>query len=127
MDMLEFYRGELLLARRELGDRAIEIGRALRCDIVIDDAGLEDRHWLVLRKHGTAVAYDVSGGKRQRAVEYPLPLARAVPLSQRYSLKRVHVVDTENASPREPRTEALQTQRLALSRLVLLVGRGPEA
>ncbi len=128
MDMLEFYRGDLLLARCELGGRAIEIGRALGCDIVIDDADLVDRHWLIMRKQGTVVAFDVSGGKRQRAAEYPLPIARVVPLSREYSLKRVLAPDVPAPRvPGEPRTEALSTQRLPLSRLVIVIGRGGDA
>ena len=77
MDMLELYRCGELLARYELGDRAIEVGRALACDVALEDPELAERHWLLLKRRGTVVAFDVSAGKRQRAIAYPMPLGRS--------------------------------------------------
>ncbi|HEX7476356.1 MAG TPA: sigma 54-interacting transcriptional regulator [Polyangiales bacterium] len=130
MEMLELYHRGDLLARYELGGRAIEIGRVEGCDIVLADPDVADRHWLVMRKHGTVVIFDVSGGKRQRALEHPLPLDRAIPLGRSYEVKRVAVPTTVAPPARvgqEPGTEALSTLRLPVARFVILIGRGTDA
>jgi transcriptional regulator of acetoin/glycerol metabolism len=126
MEMLELYRCGELLARYELGDRGIEVGRALGCDVAIADPELAQRHWLLLRRHGTVVAFNVSAGRRQRAIEYPLPLGRSVPLGRDYAVRRVEAT-LESCATTEPLTEALLQPPPMLSELVLVVGRGADA
>jgi transcriptional regulator with AAA-type ATPase domain len=126
MEMLELYRCGDLLARYELGDRAIEVGRAFACDVALEDPELAERHWLLLRRRGTVVAFDVSAGKRQRAIAYPLPLGRSVPLGRHHALRRVAAQPAEvPASDRQ--TEALPRAPVSFSELVLIVGRGSDA
>ncbi len=127
MEMLELYQREQLVARYELGGRAAEIGRVEGCDIVVADPDIADRHWLVMRKHGTVVLFDISGGKRQRALEHPLPLDRCVPIGRHYQLKRVTVGSAPPPRTQEPRTEALAILRLSASRYLILIGRGGDA
>jgi transcriptional regulator with AAA-type ATPase domain len=126
MDMLELYRCGELLARYELGDRAIEVGRALACDVALEDPELAERHWLLLKRRGTVVAFDVSAGKRQRAIAYPMPLGRSVPLGRLHALRRV---DAEpSAAPTVDRqTDGLSHAPVSFSDLVVIVGRGSDA
>jgi transcriptional regulator with AAA-type ATPase domain len=126
MEMLELYRCGELLARYELGARALEVGRAAGCDVAIEDPEIADRHWLLLRRHGTVIAFDVSAGKRQRSIEYPVPLDRAVPLGRHHALRRVDSVAPAVAT-NEPRTDALLRREPSPSQLVIVVGRGSDA
>ena len=89
MEMLELYRAGERVARYALGARTLEIGRAWSCDVAVEDPELAERHFLLLRRRGTVIAFDVSSGRRQRVVEYPLPLDRAVPLGRHHELRRV--------------------------------------
>ena len=127
MEMLEVYRCGELLARYELGDRAIEVGRALGCDVAIADPELAQRHWLLLRRHGTVVAFDVSAGRRQRSIEYPLPLGRSVPLGRDHALRRVQIASEAGPVSGEPLTDPLPRPASSVSDLVVMVGRGSEA
>jgi pSer/pThr/pTyr-binding forkhead associated (FHA) protein len=128
MEMLELYRCGELLARYELGDRAIEVGRALACDVALEDPELAERHWLLLRRRGTVVAFDVSAGKRQRATEYPLPLGRSVPLGRHHALRRVDDQPTDtDALALDRETEALMRPPVSFSELVVVIGRGADA
>jgi transcriptional regulator of acetoin/glycerol metabolism len=124
MEMLELYRAGELLARYELGARTLEVGRALGCDVAVEDPDLADRHWLLLRRRGTVVAFDVSSGKRQRIQEYPVPVDRAIPLGRNHALRRV----LADPCPRgDPGTDTLDHPRSRPSDLVVIVGRGAEA
>jgi transcriptional regulator with AAA-type ATPase domain len=125
MEMLELYRADELVARYALGARAIEVGRALDCDLAVHDPDLAERHWLVVRRRGTVVAFDVSAGRRQRTIEYPLPIDRAVPLGRHHALRRVY--DAARAAVGEPVTDALHPPLHAAAQLVVVVGRGGEA
>jgi transcriptional regulator with AAA-type ATPase domain len=127
MEMLELYRAGELLARYELGGRAIEVGRALGCDVAVEDPELAERHWLLLRRRGNIVAFDVSAGKRQRAIEYPLPMDRTVPLGRHHALRRVHD-DVKPVLPDDELcTEVLSIAPCAPSGLLVVVGRGADA
>ena len=126
MEMLEVYRCGELLARYELGDRALEVGQALGCDVALADPELARRHWLLLRRHGTVVAFDVSAGKRQRSIEYPVPLGRSVPLGRLHALRRIQAV-CDVAPTHEPLTDPLAHPALSLSDLLVVVGRGADA
>jgi transcriptional regulator with AAA-type ATPase domain len=124
MEMFELYRAGELLARYPIGARALEVGRCLGCDVAVEDPEVEPRHWLLLRRRGTVIAFDVSAGKRQRVTEYPLPMGRTVPLGRDHSLRRVQQVE---GGAREPTTDAVSHARSLPSELQLIVGRGSEA
>ena len=123
MEMLELYRAGELLARYELGSRTLEVGRALGCDVAVEDPELAERHFLLLRRRGTVIAFDVSAGRRQRVVEYPLPLGRGVPLGRHHELRRVEV----EARGHTPGTDTLSYPRCVATELQVVVGRGAEA
>ncbi|HET8933308.1 MAG TPA: sigma 54-interacting transcriptional regulator [Polyangiales bacterium] len=126
MEMLELYRAGELLARYALGARTLEIGRALSCDVAVEDPELADRHFLLLRRRGTVVAFDVSAGRRQRVVEYPLPLDRAVPLGRNHELRRVERAAI-GADVCEAGTDVLSYPRIVASQLQVVIGRASEA
>ncbi|MET0389594.1 MAG: sigma 54-interacting transcriptional regulator [Polyangiales bacterium] len=126
MELFELYRAGELLARYELGGRALEVGRALGCDVAVEDPEVEARHWLLLRRRGTVVAFDVSAGRRQRVVEYPLPVGRSVPLGRHHALRRIEIA-AGMALPSEPVTDALAHPRCLASELQVIVGRGGDA
>jgi transcriptional regulator with AAA-type ATPase domain len=126
MEMFELYRAGELLARYELGARALEVGRSHGCDVAVEDPEVEQRHWLLLRRRGTVVAFDVSGGKRQRVVEYPLPMNRQVPLGRDHALRRIEVAPG-SGQRHDPATELLSHPRCVPSELQVIVGRGSEA
>ena len=139
MEIFELYRGDALLSRHELGARTLEIGRALSCDVAVDDPEVEERHWLLVRRRGTVIALDVSAGKRQRVTEYPLPYDRRVPLGRFHALRRVPPPPLTGEEPaggpgrdpfREPArelgTDTLQYPRCSASELQISVGRGGE-
>jgi transcriptional regulator with AAA-type ATPase domain len=125
MEMLELYRTGELVARYVLGARSIEIGRAWNCDVAVEDPELAERHFLLLRRRGSVVAYDVSAGRRQRVVEYPLPIGRAVPLGRDHELRRVaqdHATERVDAG-----TDVLQYPSCSASQLQLVIGRASDA
>jgi transcriptional regulator of acetoin/glycerol metabolism len=126
MEMLELYRAGALVARYALGARTLEIGRALSCDVAVEDPELADRHFLLLRRRGTVVAFDVSAGRRQRVVEYPLPLDRAVPLGRNHELRRVERGAT-GPELCEAGTDVLSYPRIVASQLQVVIGRASEA
>jgi len=123
MEMLELYRAGALLARYELGSRALEVGRAFSCDVAVEDPEVAERHFLLLRRRGTVIAFDVSAGRRQRVVEYPLPLGRGVPLGRHHELRRVEL----EGAGRSTGTDILSHPRCSASELQVLVGRGADA
>ncbi|HTU63644.1 MAG TPA: FHA domain-containing protein, partial [Polyangiales bacterium] len=125
MEMLELYRAGQLVARYALGARTLEIGRAWNCDVAIEDPELAERHFLLLRRRGTVIAVDVSAGRRQRVVEYPLPLGRAVPLGRDHELRCVahaHVV-----KPHVDGTDILAYPSCVPSQLQVVIGRASDA
>lgn len=122
MEIFEIYRAGELLTRHQLGARTLEIGRALSCDVAVEDPEVEDRHWLLVRRRGTVVAFDVSSGKRQRVVEYPLPVGRSVPLGRDHSLRRLPL--SAEHQRQEPETDALSYPRCIASDLQVVMGRG---
>jgi transcriptional regulator with AAA-type ATPase domain len=127
MEMLELYRAGELVARYALGARSLEIGRALSCDVAVEDPEVADRHFLLLRRRGTVVAYDVSAGRRQRVVEYPLPLDRAVPLGRNHTLRRVTNASAPGESAADAGTDVLAYPRCMPSQLQVLIGRASDA
>src|SRR5689334_11936298 len=46
MDSLKLYRGEQLLRQVALGERPLEVGSALGCDLSVDDPDVNAHHWL---------------------------------------------------------------------------------
>jgi transcriptional regulator with AAA-type ATPase domain len=123
MEILELYRAGELLARYELGTRTLEVGRAFGCDVAVEDPELAERHFLLLRRRGTVIAFDVSAGRRQRVVEYPLPLGRGVPLGRHHELRRVEI----EARGRATGTDILSYPRCVASELQVVVGRSAES
>jgi pSer/pThr/pTyr-binding forkhead associated (FHA) protein len=127
METLKLYRGEQLLAQVVLGERPLELGRSQCCDLVVDDPELSDRHFLALRRLGTVVAYDVSGGRRGKP--RALPLGKRVPVGRDHALLREHetgaALGAGGALQRD--TESLRSERGPRRELVLLVGRGADA
>lgn len=120
METLKVYRGHELCAQVVLGERAVELGRGLGCDIVVDDPDLAERHWLAMQRGGTVVAYDISSGARARARH--LPLGERIALGRHYSWVREHHADTQNVT-RD--TEGLgMTVRMARS-LLCVITSGP--
>ena len=91
MEILELYRGGELLGRYELGMRNLEVGRAAGCDVIVQDDEIAERHWLVMRCEGTVMAFDVSGGRRERREGRPIPLNAEFALGRDHALKRVQV------------------------------------
>lgn len=125
MEMLELYRAGELVARYALGARTLEVGRAWNCDVAVEDPELAERHFLLLRRRGTVIAYDVSAGRRQRVVEYPLPLGRAVPLGRHHELRRV--ARDQAATEHDAGTDVLSYPRCVASQLQVVVGRASDA
>jgi transcriptional regulator of acetoin/glycerol metabolism len=125
MEMLELYRAGALLARYPLGTRALEVGRASGCDVAVEDPDLAARHWLLLRRRGTVVAFDVSSGRRQRTSEYPLPTGRDIPLGRHHALRRVQSAAAAERADLD--TDILSYPRCNAAELMVIVGRGGEA
>jgi DNA-binding NtrC family response regulator len=125
MESLRLYRGDELLREVVLGERPLEVGSALACDLSVDDPEVEARHWLTMHARGTVVAYDVSGTRRGEA--------RHLPIGERVALGRHHSVERAYAEGRTPRLKSGDTAALgvadaaAYAGLELLVGRGAEA
>jgi hypothetical protein len=123
MDTLSFYRGEERVAQVALGARPLELGRGAACDVTLADPELAERHWLAVRRAGSAVAYDVSAGRSRD----PRPL----PLGQRIRLGREHSLVRENgrAQHSEPThdTESLGFACTSYRRMCIVVGRGSDA
>ncbi|MDH5672370.1 MAG: sigma 54-dependent Fis family transcriptional regulator [Myxococcales bacterium] len=88
MHVLEVHRDSGALHRRPLKGRSLEIGRAGSCDIALEDAGLAERHWLVLERGGTVVVHDVSGAARSRDNAHVLGLDDPFPLGRDHVLVR---------------------------------------
>lgn len=61
MERLWLYRDKAPLRSFALGPRYLEIGRGAHCDVVIHDAAVADRAYLVHARQGTVVAYDLRG------------------------------------------------------------------
>src|SRR5689334_25327145 len=85
MDSLRLYRGAQLVREVVLGERPLELGSALGCDLNVDDPDVAARHWLAMRANGTVVAYDVTGSGRTEA--------RHLPSGERVALGRHHSVE----------------------------------
>jgi two-component system response regulator GlrR len=123
METLKLYRGETLLAQVALADRPLELGCGAGCDLIVDDPDVASRHWLVMRRFGSVIAYDVSAGAGARTLA--LPLDRLVALGQHHSLLRGTEHDAGARLQRE--TENLVLAREPGASLVLVVGRGADA
>jgi pSer/pThr/pTyr-binding forkhead associated (FHA) protein len=124
MESLKVYRGEHLLAQITLGERPVELGRAQGCDVVVDDPEIADRHWLALRKHGTVVAYDVSG--RGGRVGRHLPLGERIALGRDHSVERIDSAPSSTTGGKLTRTERL-VDAPSSAACWLVVGRGADA
>jgi transcriptional regulator with AAA-type ATPase domain len=132
MPMLVLYREETVVMRLPLGERPLEVGRAPGCDVVLDDPGLADRHWLVMRQHGTVVAYDVSKHARRIHSQH-VPLGERFAVGQHHALVREeervcgHELQRSSALVRD--TEALlhHAERAESGKLYIVVGQGSSA
>ena len=124
MDSLRLYRGEQLVREVSLGERPLELGSGLGCDLNVDDPEVAARHWLAMHARGTVVAYDVSGGPR--ADPRHLPIGERIALGRHHSLERV-CEPGPVARLRSGDTAALLAQDAPREQLELIVGRGAEA
>jgi DNA-binding NtrC family response regulator len=125
METLKLYRGEQLLTQVALGERALEVGTASGCDLVVDDPDLSARHWLAMRRLGTVVAYDVSLGRRGQPRH--LPLGTRVALGRNHSLVRERKPRVESPAVRERDTESLPIERHSCAQIDVVVGQGADA
>jgi len=126
MQDVSLYRGELRVARFRVDRRPIEIGTALGCDLVLEDAGLAPRHWLLTWERGTLVAHDVSRGKRHRTLQHHVPLRGDFSIGEAHRLRR----ESCRVSPGDARSEgdtAASCPSRAAAQLVLVIGQGGEA
>ncbi|HMI92463.1 MAG TPA: sigma 54-interacting transcriptional regulator [Polyangiales bacterium] len=124
MESLKLYRGDQLVREVQLGERPLEVGSALGCDLSVDDPEVAARHWLTMQARGTVVAYDVSGTRRAEAQH--LPIGEHVALGRHHSVVRAYAAGSP-ARPRSGDTAALGVADAAHAALELLVGRGAEA
>ncbi|HKP55759.1 MAG TPA: sigma-54 dependent transcriptional regulator [Polyangiales bacterium] len=128
MDILEVYRRGELLGRYEMGARSLELGTAPTCDVVLSDGAFAAHHWLVARRRGEPLLFDISRGGRSLRLGQPLALDAELALGAEHVLKRVLAPD--GASPWHEREGATQDLPRALAlegRLVLSLGSGREA
>jgi len=139
MDILEIELGGRLVARRCITGRPVEIGRSPECDVVLDDPELAERHLLVSRVRGTVCVADISRGRRHAGMVQPLRPGEGLAVGEYRLLRREPRPDELR---REPRPDAAQREPEALDghptqdlkrgsvvapRMLVLVGRGPEA
>lgn len=121
METLELHREGQMLAVFTTPDGPIEIGRALGCDISIDDPALAERHFLVMREGGTLRAYDVSRGRSGTSIH--VPFDRMWPLGDKHALVRRQGLDgQESKSVVEDPTAPLSQPAICSARLVLTHG-----
>jgi transcriptional regulator with AAA-type ATPase domain len=118
------YRDEAL---REfpLGGAPIEIGRGPRCDIVVHDEAVAERHALVVARGGDVLVFDLRGTGRPSGASHKLLANEPLALG-RHTLVRLP------DAPTRPRLHTSSTEPMAFSRSelessVLVVGRGSEA
>ena len=123
MEALRLYRGDQLLREVLLGERPLEVGSALGCDLSVDDPEVNARHWLAMQAHGTVVAYDVSGARGSEAQH--LPIGERVALGRHHSLERAYGVQPPLV--RSGDTVALGASEAPRDVLELVVGRGSTA
>ena len=114
------------MLRFPLGEAPLEIGRHHRCDVVIDDAEVADRHLLVMARGGTVVMLPLALAAAERARPRPLPLDQLIPLGRDHGLRRCEQTGAPDvAATLERATESLE--HVATGKLSLLLGRGSEA
>ena len=123
METLELYNKGQVLAVFQTSDRPVEIGRAMGCDVTVDDPQMAERQFLVTRRRGALVVYDVSCGKRGQA--RPLPLNCKAPLCRDYELVRRPSQNDQGRVRSAPDTAALDFPDDSAARLCLQVGSGP--
>ncbi len=118
------YRDEAL---REfpLGSTPIEIGRAARCDIVVHDDAVAERHALIVSRGGEVLVFDLRGTGRPNGASSKLLPNEPLGLG-RHTLVRVPDAKTR------PRSLGTRTEPVAFVRSdrepsVLIVGKGAEA
>jgi two-component system response regulator GlrR len=121
--ILLLYRDEVLRAF-ELGASGLEVGSGPGCDVVIHDAAVAERHFLVRRDGHRVVAIDLRDTAERR--ERALVPGEKVAIGSRHEIVRVP------DAPTRPRQGAIQTEPIPLRaddepRLSLLIGRGGDA
>jgi transcriptional regulator with AAA-type ATPase domain len=123
METLLVYRGELVLRRIPLADRPLAVGRALHCDVVVDDVEVAAEHCLVMRRGGTLVVWDVSRGPRHASFKHHLPFGERVAVGREHALERVQ----DEAGIEEERRPRSMLAPPPSDLLALVVGRGATA
>jgi DNA-binding NtrC family response regulator len=130
MDAIQLrFRGEVI-REVSLGERALEVGRAPYCDIVVHDPCVAERVFVVQAEGGTVVAYDLRGNPR-RPKRRLFPREYPIPVGENHALIRVDAPPPLRVSRRgdegEPRTEGLGIAPLVSCEFMLVVGRGRDA
>ncbi|MET0339571.1 MAG: sigma 54-interacting transcriptional regulator [Polyangiales bacterium] len=124
MNKLVLLRDGTAIDARLLGDRALEVGSASSCDLVVDEPDLAPRAYLVQARGGTVWLYDLAEPRLDGRV---LGLDRPLALGARHQLVRVAVERTRPVDT-EPTTAPLERPDLPPGRSwSVLVGRGAEA
>jgi transcriptional regulator with AAA-type ATPase domain len=123
MDRLRlYYRGQAFGEFR-LAERPMAVGSGQDCDIVVHDPEVSEHHWLLVRRRGTVVAYDLAGGRSRRGAERHVPLNQSVALGKNYSLTRL---PESGADARVDGTSVIRVEPVerTSSSMDLIVGRG---
>jgi hypothetical protein len=81
------YRGEPL--REFVLQSPLEVGSAPSCDVVVHDARVPSRKWLLVPHDGRVDAYDLVQGRPRRASSTPLLLGEPLAVGDDYALTRV--------------------------------------
>lgn len=117
------FRGEPLRVFPVL-DRPLEVGSGPGCDVVVHDATVPDRGWLVRRGREGVVVHDLREG-RVTSLDDDVELR----LSERYGLSRAPEAIEPTSAPIRSRTEPLPVGLDASEHdaLCLVIGRGREA
>lgn len=130
MDYVELYRGARLLAVYPVNGRVIEIGRALGCDVLVDDPDVRPRHGLLVPSPRGLLYYE-SGPRREAASPRPLQTGEHLPLGKEHALCRREATaecpagTCEDEAATAPTCEELDAR--VPGELALRVGLGPEA
>ncbi len=116
MERLWLYRHETPLRSFALGARYLEIGRGSHCDVVVHDAAVADRAYLVHARDGTVVAYDLRGGTvGDRAV---LGMNACLELGAGYAVRRSKQADDSTDKRSTDRLAPAHRRRASLSLLL---------
>ena len=118
-------RYDVLLRELPLRGEAVEIGRALQCDLVVEDPAVPPRALLLQARGGTVWVFDLARSKLEaRVLAYDTPLA----VGARHCLLRTQGgTGTEAVREQARPTLSLHQEEEPVTRFTVLVGRGPDA